>query len=103
VLARPGEAPRLLDLPTGAPLGVGGIPFEATTVSMMVGDELVLYTDGLVETRDQPIDARLNILLELLANTGRPLEETCDWLLDSLRRPDDHDDVALVIARVSSP
>ncbi|MFF8271582.1 SpoIIE family protein phosphatase [Streptomyces sp. NPDC016562] len=102
VLIRPGRTPELLDLPTGAPLGVGGIPFEATTVSMEPGDQLVLYTDGLVETRDQPIDERLALLLDLLADTGRPLEETCDRLLDSLRRPDDHDDVALVIARATA-
>ncbi|KOU35401.1 MULTISPECIES: SpoIIE family protein phosphatase [Streptomyces] len=102
VLIRSGQAPRLLDLPTGAPLGVGGIPFEATTVAMAPGDQLVLYTDGLVETRNQPIDERLDLLLDLLADTGRPLEETCDRLLDSLRRPDDHDDVALVIARARS-
>ena len=54
----------------------------------------------LVETRDRPIDDRLSLMLELLAGTGRTLEETCDRLLDSLRHPDDHDDVALVIARV---
>ncbi|MFB7462389.1 SpoIIE family protein phosphatase [Streptomyces sp. NPDC056224] len=99
VLIRSGRAPRLLELPTGTPLGVGGIPFEATTVRMQPGDQLVLYTDGLVETRDQPIDERLDLLLDLLADTSRPLEETCDRLLDTLRRPDDHDDVALVIAR----
>lgn len=99
VLIRSGHAPELLDLPTGAPLGVGGIPFETTTVRMDPDDLLVLYTDGLVETRDQPIDERLDVLLSLLADTSSPLEETCDRLLDALRRPDDHDDVALVIAR----
>ncbi|OKK22944.1 PAS sensor protein [Streptomyces sp. CB00455] len=99
VLIRSGRAPRLLDLPTGTPLGVGGVPFETTAVRMEPGDQLVLYTDGLVETRDQPIDERLGLLLDLLADTSRPLEETCDRLLDTLRRSDDHDDVALVIAR----
>ncbi|MEV7832162.1 SpoIIE family protein phosphatase [Streptomyces subrutilus] len=99
VFIRPGERPRLLELPTGAPLGVGGIPFEATTVSMRAQDQLVLYTDGLVETRDQPIDQRLGLMLDLLTDTDLPLEETCDLLLKSLRRPGDHDDVALVIAR----
>ncbi|OEJ34948.1 SpoIIE family protein phosphatase [Streptomyces subrutilus] len=102
VLIRSGRAPRLLDLPTGTPLGVGGVPFEVTSVRMEPGDQLVLYTDGLVETRDQPIDERLGLLLELLADTSRPLEETCDRLLDTLRRPDDHDDVALVIARAKA-
>ncbi|MFI6358422.1 SpoIIE family protein phosphatase [Streptomyces sp. NPDC050743] len=98
-LARPGEAPRLLELPAAAPLGVGGVRFETTTVSLRPGDVLVLYTDGLVETRQHPIDDRLNALLDLLDEPRRPLEETCDVLLYGLRHPDDHDDVALLIAR----
>ncbi|MGW7253728.1 SpoIIE family protein phosphatase [Streptomyces sp. NPDC054834] len=98
-LARPGQAPRLLDLPAGAPLGVGGIVFETTTTRLEPGDLLVLYTDGLVETRHHPIDDRLNMLLSFLQEPHRPLEETCDLLLYGLRHPDDHDDVALLVAR----
>ncbi|GAA0910014.1 SpoIIE family protein phosphatase [Streptomyces thermoalcalitolerans] len=98
-LVRPGHAPRLLDLPTSAPLGVGGIPFRTTTFELGPGDLLVLYTDGLVETRDEPIDRRLETFLGLLDDPKRPLEETCDRLLHTLRRPDDHDDVALLVAR----
>lgn len=98
-LAGPGHAPALLDLPSGAPLGVGGIPFETTTVELSPGDLLVLYTDGLVETRHHPIDERLNVLLSFLDESHRPLEETCDLLLYGLRTSDDHDDVALLVAR----
>ncbi|MFF9112236.1 SpoIIE family protein phosphatase [Streptomyces sp. NPDC014805] len=98
-LARPGQAPTLLDLPAGAPLGVGGIAFGATTVELAAGDLLVLYTDGLVETRQHPIDDRLDALLGFLDEPRRPLEETCDLLLYGLRHPDDHDDVALLVAR----
>ncbi|MFE5814507.1 SpoIIE family protein phosphatase [Streptomyces sp. NPDC056479] len=99
-LARPGRPPELLDLPACAPLGVGGVPFETTTVELGPGDLLVLYTDGLVETRLHPIDDRLNVLLSFLEEPRRPLEETCDLLLYGLRHPDDHDDVALLVARV---
>ncbi|MFF7754723.1 SpoIIE family protein phosphatase [Streptomyces sp. NPDC007971] len=98
-LARPGRPPRFLDLPSGAPLGVGGISFETTTAELCSGDLLVFYTDGLVETRQHPIDDRLNVLLGFLDDPGRPLEETCDRLLHGLRHPDDHDDVALLVAR----
>ncbi|MGW2748574.1 SpoIIE family protein phosphatase [Streptomyces sp. NPDC001450] len=98
-LARPGQAPVYLDLPAAAPLGVGGIPFETTTTELVPGDLLVLYTDGLVETRQHPIDDRLSVLLGFLDEPGRPLEETCDLLLYGLRHPDDHDDVALLVAR----
>ncbi|MGV9563422.1 SpoIIE family protein phosphatase [Streptomyces sp. NPDC003480] len=99
VLVRRGNHPHLLDLPTGTPLGVGGVPFEVTTVSLDLGDQLVLYTDGLVETRHHPIDERLDTLLRVLDAPDCPLEDTCDRLLHDLRQPDDHDDVALLIAR----
>ncbi|MDF3293660.1 SpoIIE family protein phosphatase [Streptomyces silvisoli] len=99
VLMRPGQPPQLLDLPTGAPLGVGGVPFETTVLDLAPGDQLVLYTDGLVETRDTSIDTRLGALLDVLSGPPRPLETTCDVLLRVLRHPEDHDDVALLIAR----
>ncbi|MCX5441442.1 SpoIIE family protein phosphatase [Streptomyces sp. NBC_00063] len=98
-LARPGRTPALLDLPPGAPLGAGGIPFETTTVELSTDDLFVLYTDGLVETRHHSIDDRLNFLLSFLDTPDRPLEETCDLLLHGLRHPDDHDDVALLVTR----
>ncbi|KUN09797.1 PAS sensor protein [Streptomyces yokosukanensis] len=98
-LARPDASPRLLDLPAGVPLGVGGVRFETTTVALNPGDLLVLYTDGLVETRQHAIDDRLHALLDLLDEPQRSLEETCDVLLYGLRNPDDHDDVALLVAR----
>ncbi|MGW1780481.1 SpoIIE family protein phosphatase [Streptomyces sp. NPDC002143] len=98
-LVRPGRAPTLLELPSGAPLGVGGVAFETTTTEFSPGDLLVLYTDGLVETRHHPIDDRLAVLLNFLDEPDRPLEEICDLLLYGLRHPEDHDDVALLVAR----
>lgn len=103
VLAAAGRRPRLLDLPTGAPLGVGGVPFHTTAVDLNPGDRLILYTDGLVETRHHAIDERLDTLLHTLDEPRRPLDETCQWLLHALRHPDDHDDVAILIAQAASP
>ncbi|TQK42739.1 PAS domain S-box-containing protein [Streptomyces sp. SLBN-118] len=99
VLLHPDGKRELLDLPTGAPLGGCGVAFDTTRLDFAPGDQLVLYTDGLVETRDQPIDARLDTLLEFLDDPTRSLDDTCDLLLDSLRHPGVHDDVALLIAR----
>ncbi|MEW2251056.1 SpoIIE family protein phosphatase [Streptomyces sp. NPDC058733] len=96
---RTGHPPELLDLPTGAPLGVGGVAFSTTTVELCPGDQLVFYTDGLVETRRHSLDERLDMLLTLLDGPERPLEEVCDLLLRTLHHPDNHDDVALLIAR----
>lgn len=103
VRLRAGRKPELLDLPTGAPLGVGGVAFSTTTVDLEPGDRLVLYTDGLVETRQHPLDERLDALLELLEGPDRPLEEVCELLLRTLHQPDNSDDVALLIARAQKP
>ncbi|MGI5430340.1 PP2C family protein-serine/threonine phosphatase [Streptomyces sp. CA-179760] len=100
VLLHPG-GPELLDLPTGAPLGVCGTSFDTTSIAFRPGNQLVLYTDGLVETRDQPIDARLDTLLEVLGHAGRSLNATCELLLRTLRGEGNPDDVALLIARAS--
>ncbi|MFF3849955.1 SpoIIE family protein phosphatase [Streptomyces sp. NPDC002328] len=96
---RPGSAPELLDLPTGAPLGVGGVEFSTTDVDFTPGDQLVFYTDGLVETRRHSLDERLDAMLALLDGPVRPLEALCDHLLRALHHPDNHDDVALLVAR----
>ncbi|WP_329469528.1 SpoIIE family protein phosphatase [Streptomyces sp. NBC_01723] len=103
VRLRAGHPPELLDLPTGVPLGVGGVPFTTTAVALEPGDRLVLYTDGLVETRRHPLDERLNALLALLDGPDRPLEEVCDQLLRTLHEPENSDDVALLIARATPP
>ncbi|MFG2294513.1 SpoIIE family protein phosphatase [Streptomyces sp. NPDC048603] len=103
VIVRSGMAPELVGLPAGVPLGTGGLSgagFENTVLDLLPGDRLVLYTDGLVETRDDALDERLDLLLSLLTDPGLPPEATCDRLLAALRHPDAADDVALVIARV---
>ncbi|MFD3700435.1 SpoIIE family protein phosphatase [Streptomyces sp. NPDC058646] len=101
VLLHPDGTRELLDLPSGAPLGGCGVAFSTTLVDIEPGAQLVLYTDGLVETRDQAIDERLEALLDVLDDPHRALDITCDLLLRRLRHPGDHDDVALLIARAT--
>ncbi|MCD2467578.1 MULTISPECIES: SpoIIE family protein phosphatase [unclassified Streptomyces] len=96
----PADGPaELVTVPPGTPLGVGGGTFRTTWVPFRPGDRLVLYTDGLIETRHEAIDERLALLVGLLDDMRGPLEETCDALLRALRRPGAPDDVALLIAR----
>ncbi|MEU3726692.1 SpoIIE family protein phosphatase [Streptomyces sp. NPDC031705] len=102
VLTPAGRPAELVELPTGAPLGVGGVPFHTTSFAFAPGDRLLLYTDGLVETRHHPIDERLQTLLDILREPRRALNDTCPWLLRALRHPDDHDDVALLIAEATA-
>ncbi|MEW2247822.1 MULTISPECIES: SpoIIE family protein phosphatase [unclassified Streptomyces] len=102
ILIRPGARAHPLHLPAGTPLGVGEAAFAATTVSLDPGDRLVLYTDGLIETRHDDIDLRLAALLDLLQSKDEPLQATCERLL-ALRHPDERDDVALLLARALPP
>ncbi|MFA3842601.1 SpoIIE family protein phosphatase [Streptomyces aureus] len=81
--ARASPAGEPSGLPAGAPLRVGGVLFEATTVPLYPGDQLILYTDGFVETRREAIDERLDPFLRLLDGPDRSLEEACDRLLDT--------------------
>ncbi|MEV6327760.1 SpoIIE family protein phosphatase [Streptomyces sp. NPDC051909] len=94
---------RLLDVPPGLPLGVGGIRFTTTEVTLPLGSLLVLYTDGLVEARNSDIDARLTELTGLLAEPAPSLTGLCDRLLTHLVPASADDDIALLVARINTP
>ncbi|MFF0437545.1 SpoIIE family protein phosphatase [Streptomyces sp. NPDC004327] len=100
VLVEPGEEARLLDVPPGMPLGVGGEPFEEVTLELPEGALLALYTDGLVESRDHPLDEGLSAFRNALAKPNRPLEDVCDHVLTTLDTRHGEDDIALLMARI---
>lgn len=94
-----GQAELLTCLPAGAPIGVGGVPFEPMEVKIADGDMLVMCTDGLVEVRGQDIGSGLAALCDLAAPDATP-DELCDTLMGALHARDREDDVALLIARL---
>ncbi|MCX4983219.1 SpoIIE family protein phosphatase [Streptomyces sp. NBC_00572] len=100
VLVEPGEEALLLDVPPGMPLGVGGEPFEEVEVELPEGSLLALYTDGLVESRDHPLDEGLSAFRRALTDPARPLEDVCDRVLNSLETGHGEDDIALLMARI---
>ncbi|MEV7686110.1 SpoIIE family protein phosphatase [Streptomyces bungoensis] len=100
VLVEPGEAALMLDVPPGMPLGVGGEPFEEVEVELPEGALLALYTDGLVESRDHPLDEGLQAFVGALTDPTSPLEDVCDHVLNTLDTHHGEDDIALLMARV---
>ncbi|MFD5698370.1 SpoIIE family protein phosphatase [Streptomyces lasiicapitis] len=100
VLVEPGESPLMLDVPPGMPLGVGGEPFEEVDVDLPEGALLALYTDGLVESRDHPLDEGLNAFVGALTEPAQALEDICDHVLNTLDTHHGEDDIALLMARV---
>ncbi|GAA3074988.1 SpoIIE family protein phosphatase [Streptomyces roseofulvus] len=97
----------VLRVPAGAPIGVGGVDFESVELDAPAGATLLLYTDGLVESRLRDVWTGIEQLRERLAAaaqlTGRdhapPLEALCDDVLDMLGPGDRDDDIALLAAR----
>ncbi|MER5601266.1 SpoIIE family protein phosphatase [Streptomyces sp. NPDC002265] len=103
VLVRAGNGrSELLDLPTGAPIGVGGVPFESVRVRVEPGDRLVMCTDGLVEMRGEDIGVGLATLCESAAHPAASMDDACDTIIRALNtRGGRKDDVALLMARLN--
>ncbi|MFK0157194.1 SpoIIE family protein phosphatase [Streptomyces sp. NPDC090493] len=92
----------LLDLPTGAPIGVGGVAFESLRVRVEPGDRLVMCTDGLVEMRGEDIAVGLATLCESAAHPAASMDDACDTIIRALNtRGGRKDDVALLMARLN--
>ncbi|MET7930801.1 SpoIIE family protein phosphatase [Streptomyces sp. NPDC005349] len=100
----PGDAPGsravvFPELPIGPPLGLGGLPFETAQFELPQGSLLVLFTDGLIESRGRDVDTAFAALSDVLGQASASLEETCDALLNNLLPSGPADDVALLVAR----
>lgn len=106
ILLHRGGRAEVLRVPPGAPIGVGGVDFEAVELDAPAGATLLLYTDGLVESRIRDVWTGIEQLRERLIDTARltgpnppPLEPLCDEVLGMLGPGDRDDDIALLAAR----
>ncbi|MFD5595636.1 SpoIIE family protein phosphatase [Streptomyces griseorubiginosus] len=90
------------ELPIGPPLGLGGLPFESARFELPPGSRLVLYTDGLVQSRSRDVETALALLRDALSRAPASLEETCDELLSALLPSHPADDIALLVAQTGA-
>jgi serine phosphatase RsbU (regulator of sigma subunit) len=98
VLVR-GLMARPLDPPPGILLGAAQEDYEAATVQLQRGDLLILYSDGLIERRDRPLDAGLATLCAAVRGFRDP-EAAIAAALRALGTTDPEDDTCLVALRV---
>lgn len=97
------DGAELLDGAVSPPLGVtGGTPATAVTLAIEPGDTLVLYTDGIVERRGEPVTAGLERLRSVgAAAAGLDAEACCDRIVAELLGDEGHaDDAAVVVVRL---
>ncbi|WCB95747.1 hypothetical protein DSM104299_04496 [Baekduia alba] len=89
---------RLITGALGPPLGAGVEHRGVEHHRMPAGARMLLYTDGLVERRDERLDLSLEALRVVAASAAPTLDAMCDRVLDALA-PDVEawpDDVALL-------
>jgi serine phosphatase RsbU (regulator of sigma subunit) len=108
-----GHLPPVLALPDGGarvlrtePDLLLGLSTESVRSDAQVllphGSTVLLYTDGLVERRDEDLDVGIERLRDLVARTGRlPLEELCDVVLEGMSHGRPEDDIALLALRTA--
>jgi serine phosphatase RsbU (regulator of sigma subunit) len=103
LLVSPKGKSEFLDVSPAPPLGVGEGPISSRTFEIKDGSLLVLYTDGLVESRGRDIDDGLKRLRSVFepASVAKPIEDLAKVALAGVTSDRHRDDVALLIARLA--
>lgn len=88
--------------PAGSPVGVVAFPaYEESTIPLVPGSTVLLYTDGLVERPKASLDAGLEWLRGFAAAAPARPAELCRALLQArFREAPPRDDVALLAVRL---
>lgn len=97
---------RYLKADPHTPMGVRDAPIYLSTVNrLQPGSTLLIFTDGLVESRIRPVGQGLDILASSLDGMARLLdvEGICDLCLKGMLTESHDDDVALLVARLEGP
>jgi len=99
ILVRGGAA-QALSLPPGLLLGADpDASYTEATTSLEAGDRLLLFTDGLIERRDQPIDDALDSLMAVARHPAADIASYADHVVAETSSNTD-DDACLVAVHV---
>ncbi len=93
------EGTCFLEEARSVPLGIRDVELTEATLRVNPGDMLLLYSDGLVERRDESIDVGLERLLEVAGSlAGESMAALCDELIARMVGEHTEDDVTLLAA-----
>jgi sigma-B regulation protein RsbU (phosphoserine phosphatase) len=97
VVAVPGQASELADVPAGLLIGAAlDVPRQVASLQIVPGTLLCFYTDGLIESREHPIDHGLARLCQ--AVTPQPPDAACAAVMAALVGNESaQDDIALLM------
>jgi serine phosphatase RsbU (regulator of sigma subunit) len=97
VLVRDSQA-QVLSQPAGILLGAGRSGYDAASLTLRPGDLLLLYSDGLIERRDRPLEEGLAALTVAASGNSDP-EQVITAVLDKIGSATE-DDTCLVALQV---
>jgi PAS domain S-box-containing protein len=85
-------------------MGIRNVVYADRRLAVGEGDTLVLYTDGLVERRDETIDVGLARLADAVSGGPDEPQELCTYLLASapVGDPPSHDDVTALVVTLTA-
>ncbi|WP_377268156.1 PP2C family protein-serine/threonine phosphatase [Peterkaempfera sp. SMS 1(5)a] len=93
----------VVPLAAGLPLGLGSWAAEPTVLRVTAPTLLLLYTDGLVESRHEDIDIGILRLAHLLTTAQGSPQAVCDSLLRGTADRTPADDRTLLLAEFTPP
>ena len=99
LMVSPSGRPTLLDQETGPALGIGIGSWPTGRVSLRDGTTVLLYSDGLVESRHQDLFTGIDVLRDRVAELAprrRNPRELCARLSDLMRVDQAEDDVTIL-------
>jgi anti-sigma regulatory factor (Ser/Thr protein kinase) len=102
LIVEPDGTSNYLEVTPSPPLGIGNGVVDTQRVSVTDGSLFVLYTDGLVESRDRDISEGLERLRSAFGAGApqQPLEDLCKTSLDGVYSDAKRDDIAVLIAKL---
>ena len=91
-----------LDVPVGPPIGATSEPvtYRERTFDVAAGATILMYTDGLVERRDESIDDGLARLRDAAARATGTVDEVLDQVIAGLHADGTDDDTAILGVRL---
>lgn len=100
LVVTPGEPARYISARPGPPLGTEVGEYERHVTRLPPDATVVLYTDGLIEERERPIDAGMEDLRAALTGVDLGPDGVADHVLGALdREQGGEDDIALLVMR----
>jgi len=103
IVATSGGGASVLEVEPGLPLGVGGGDFVQQSVQLAPGALVLLYTDGLVETRDASLQDGIDRLVDALTEPVDSAEQACARVLETQGMDGHQDDDTAVLAVLLDP